>query len=64
MWETFTSVKIVKPKYQISINYKCLDLIFNNLCSKQTAFQNKLWYFLECVLLNNNMIFIKETIFK
>ena len=64
MWETFTSVKIVKPKYQISINYKCLDLIFNNLCPKQMAFQNKLWYFLECVLLNNNMIFIKETIYK
>ena len=26
--------------------------------------QNKIWNFLECILLNNNMIFIKETILR
>ena len=30
----------------------------------KTTFQNKLWYFLECVLLNNDMIFIKNTMYK
>ena len=31
---------------------------------KINDFQNKLWYFMKCVLFNNDMIFIKKIMYK
>ena len=46
---------------KFGINYGCLDFLSIRGQNKVFFFfQNKILYFIECVLLDNDMIFIKE----